>query len=124
MVGHLPRTKAEWLVILQISVLLHHALTAFQVLLTFLILQSWANFTSIAAFALIIDYVALSCDAENSTTVFGEKLREQVEERLEFYDKGIAPRKNIDVMKVAIESTQNKGVHGREDNTSYFFLLT
>jgi hypothetical protein len=70
---------------------------------------------------LIIDYVALSCDAENSTTVFGEKLREQVEERLEFYDKGIAPRKNIDVMKVAIESTQNKGVHGREDNTNFFF---
>ncbi|GMY15077.1 Nucleolar protein 56 [Fagus crenata] len=50
----------------------------------------------------------IDCFSENSTTVFGEKLREQVEERLEFYDKGIAPRKNIDVMKVAIESTQNK----------------
>ncbi|KAI9173416.1 hypothetical protein LWI28_001069 [Acer negundo] len=49
----------------------------------------------------------IDCFADNNTTVFGEKLREQVEERLEFYDKGVAPRKNIDVMKSAIESTQN-----------------
>ncbi|XWS37131.1 hypothetical protein CRYUN_Cryun19dG0017100 [Craigia yunnanensis] len=50
----------------------------------------------------------IDCFAEGSSTVFGEKLREQVEERLEFYDKGVAPRKNIDVMKSAIESTQSK----------------
>ncbi|KAK0587164.1 hypothetical protein LWI29_018525 [Acer saccharum] len=49
----------------------------------------------------------IDCFADNNTTVFGEKLREQVEERLDFYDKGVAPRKNIDVMKSAIESTQN-----------------
>ena len=72
--------------------------------------------------SLIIDFVALSCDAENRSTVFGEKLHEQVEERLDFYDNGVAPRKNIDVMKAAIESNQNKGVHGREDNISYFLL--
>jgi len=30
-------------------------------------------------------------------------LREQVEERLDFYDKGVAPRKNLDVLKAAIE---------------------
>jgi len=36
-------------------------------------------------------------------------LREQVEERLEFYDKGIAPRKNIDVMKDAIKSVEENG---------------
>lgn len=41
---------------------------------------------------------------EESTSVFGQKLREQVEERLEFYDKGVAPRKNLDVMKAAIDS--------------------
>lgn len=46
--------------------------------------------------------------AETSTTVFGQKLREQVEERLDFYDKGVAPRKNVDVMKAAIESASNK----------------
>ncbi|KAL5543977.1 hypothetical protein UlMin_007761 [Ulmus minor] len=46
----------------------------------------------------------IDCFAESSTNTFGEKLREQVEERLDFYDKGVAPRKNIDVMKAAIES--------------------
>ncbi|EXB94318.1 hypothetical protein L484_002679 [Morus notabilis] len=50
----------------------------------------------------------IDCFAENGTTAFGEKLREQVEERLDFYDKGVAPRKNIDVMKAAIESAQGK----------------
>ncbi|XP_062029845.1 nucleolar protein 56-like [Rosa rugosa] len=50
----------------------------------------------------------IDCFADNSTTAFGEKLREQVEERLDFYDKGVAPRKNIDVMKSAMESTQSK----------------
>lgn len=44
---------------------------------------------------------------EASTSVFGQKLREQVEERLEFYDKGVAPRKNLDVMKAAIDSMVN-----------------
>ncbi|KAM5571708.1 nucleolar protein 56-like [Rosa sericea] len=50
----------------------------------------------------------IDCFSDNSTTAFGEKLREQVEERLDFYDKGVAPRKNIDVMKSAMESTQSK----------------
>ncbi|PIA51259.1 hypothetical protein AQUCO_01100239v1 [Aquilegia coerulea] len=45
----------------------------------------------------------IDCFSEANTTVFGEKLREQVEERLDFYDKGVAPRKNIDMMKAAIE---------------------
>jgi len=38
--------------------------------------------------------------------VFGEKLKEQVEARLEFYDKGTAAKKNIDVMKSALEELQ------------------
>ncbi|XP_059443156.1 nucleolar protein 56-like [Corylus avellana] len=50
----------------------------------------------------------IDCFADTASTVFGEKLREQVEERLDFYDKGVAPRKNIDVMKIAIGSSQNK----------------
>lgn len=53
--------------------------------------------------------ILLYRDAEKGTTAFGEKLREQVEERLDFYDKGVAPRKNIDVMKSAIESAEDKG---------------
>merc|ERR1712159_149528 len=40
---------------------------------------------------------------ETPTNKFGEKLREQVEERLRFYDTGEAPKKNIDVMKEVID---------------------
>ena len=49
---------------------------------------------------------------EVNTNAFGEKLREQVEERLEFYDKGIAPRKNIDVMKDAIKNAEEENGSG------------
>eukprot|EP00242_Pyramimonas_sp_CCMP2087_P000153 CAMPEP_0198196890 /NCGR_PEP_ID=MMETSP1445-20131203/372_1 /TAXON_ID=36898 /ORGANISM="Pyramimonas sp., Strain CCMP2087" /LENGTH=505 /DNA_ID=CAMNT_0043865937 /DNA_START=312 /DNA_END=1829 /DNA_ORIENTATION=+ len=45
----------------------------------------------------------IDCFADYQTTAFGEKLKEQVEERLAFYDKGVAPRKNIDVMKEAMK---------------------
>ncbi|KAL9247512.1 hypothetical protein vseg_020938 [Gypsophila vaccaria] len=45
----------------------------------------------------------IDCFADSSSTVFGEKLRGLVEERLDFYDKGVAPKKNIDVMRAAIE---------------------
>jgi hypothetical protein len=37
-----------------------------------------------------------------------------VEERLEFYDKGIAPRKNVDVMKDAIKLAE-EGANKTED---------
>ncbi|XP_058107182.1 uncharacterized protein LOC131250843 isoform X2 [Magnolia sinica] len=50
-----------------------------------------------------------------NATVFGEKLREQVEERLDFYDKGVAPRKNLDVMKAAIDSALNKDLQEKQD---------
>jgi len=36
---------------------------------------------------------------DEPTNAYGEKLREQVEERLRFYETGAAPRKNLDVMK-------------------------
>lgn len=51
----------------------------------------------------------LTC-TDTSTTAFGEKLKEQVEERLDFYDKGVAPRKNVDVMKEVIENLEKKGM--------------
>ncbi|PKU83234.1 nucleolar protein 56-like [Dendrobium catenatum] len=50
----------------------------------------------------------IDCFSDMNSTIFGEKLREQVEERLDFYDKGVAPRKNVDVMKAAIESALQK----------------
>lgn len=34
--------------------------------------------------------------------MFGDKLREQVEERLAFYETGEPPRKNLEVMKEAV----------------------
>ena len=42
---------------------------------------------------------------ETPNTVFGDKLREQVEERLKFYESGEVPRKNIDVMKEALDES-------------------
>ncbi|KAK4486142.1 hypothetical protein RD792_008810 [Penstemon davidsonii] len=57
----------------------------------------------------------IDCFLDKSTTTFGEKLREQVEERLEFYDKGVAPRKNIDVMKSAIDTVDSKEDEPMED---------
>ncbi|PWZ05983.1 Nucleolar protein 56 [Zea mays] len=58
----------------------------------------------------------IDCYSEASTSVFGQKLREQVEERLEFYDKGVAPRKNLDVMKAAIDSMVNDTLMDDDDN--------
>merc|ERR1712203_645351 len=40
--------------------------------------------------------------SEGATTVFGSKLKEQVEER-KFYETGDLPRKNVDVMAEAVE---------------------
>jgi len=44
------------------------------------------------------------CDflTDQPTTVFGEKLKDQVEERLKFYETGEAPRKNAVVMEEAM----------------------
>ena len=43
----------------------------------------------------------IDCFSDFQTDAFGQKLKEQVEERLEFYDKGTAPRKNIAMMQIA-----------------------
>ncbi|CAD6222731.1 unnamed protein product [Miscanthus lutarioriparius] len=60
----------------------------------------------------------IDCYSELNTSIFGQKLREQVEERLDFYDKGVAPRKNLDVMKAAIEGINavSEAVDGNEKN--------
>merc|ERR1712033_90189 len=44
----------------------------------------------------------IDCFSENSTKLFGEKLKEQVEDRLKFYETGDVPRKNIEVMSEAL----------------------
>ncbi|KAJ9583605.1 hypothetical protein L9F63_022049, partial [Diploptera punctata] len=48
----------------------------------------------------------IDCFSEQPTNVFGEKLRQQVEDRLKFYETGEIPKKNVDVMKEAVEEAQ------------------
>jgi len=43
----------------------------------------------------------IDCFSDEPTRLYGEKLRDQVEERLKFYETGAAPRKNLDVMAEA-----------------------
>lgn len=45
----------------------------------------------------------IDCFSESLSTVFGERLKDQVEERLKFYETGDVPRKNAEVMKEALE---------------------
>merc|ERR1711884_84722 len=45
----------------------------------------------------------IDCFSEHATTVFGSKLKEQVEDRLKFYETGDLPRKNVEVMAEAVE---------------------
>merc|ERR1712059_46200 len=46
----------------------------------------------------------IDCFSEESTTIFGSKLKEQVEDRLKFYETGDLPRKNVEVMAEAVEA--------------------
>ncbi|KAJ8920104.1 hypothetical protein NQ315_011759 [Exocentrus adspersus] len=50
----------------------------------------------------------IDCFAETPSQVFGEKLRQQVEDRLKFYETGDIPRKNLEVMKEALEEFQQQ----------------
>ncbi|CAN8073266.1 unnamed protein product [Agarophyton chilense] len=50
----------------------------------------------------------MDCFSEVTTDVFGRKLREQVEDRLRFYESGKAPRKNIDVMHEAVKEVERE----------------
>jgi len=52
----------------------------------------------------------IDCFTEFPSSVFGEKLRDQVEERLKFYEDGVVPRKNTDVMKEALEESFNQSM--------------
>ncbi|XP_054719523.1 nucleolar protein 56-like [Uloborus diversus] len=48
----------------------------------------------------------IDCFRDVPTEKFGEKLRQQVEDRLKFYDTGEIPAKNCDVMKDALEEAE------------------
>lgn len=40
------------------------------------------------------------------TTVFGDHLKQQVSDRLKFYDSGALPAKNVDVMQLALKEAE------------------
>merc|ERR1712039_562575 len=50
----------------------------------------------------------IDCFSDEATTVFGEKLKDQVEERLAFLTEGVKPRKNIEVMQDAIKEVKKR----------------
>ena len=56
----------------------------------------------------VIVHSNLVSSPENLSSVFGERLRDQVEERLTFYETGDIPRKNAEVMKAALEEHNTK----------------
>jgi len=60
----------------------------------------------------------IDCFSETGTGKFGETLKEQVEERLKFYDTGVAPRKNIDVMKEVLEEVEKEGLTAESNGKS------
>lgn len=57
--------------------------------------------------------------ADEPNRLYGEKLRDQVEERLKFYETGAAPRRNIDVMEeVSKELKAAADVHAPMSTTT------
>jgi len=56
----------------------------------------------------------IDCFSETSTNIFGKKLNAQVEERLEFYKSGKAPRKNQDVMAEAVAAADTEATEIRK----------
>mmetsp|Transcript_33930 Transcript_33930/g.95459 ORF Transcript_33930/g.95459 Transcript_33930/m.95459 type:complete len:952 (+) Transcript_33930:178-3033(+) len=58
----------------------------------------------------------IDCFSNESTDKFGLKLREQVEDRLRFYDTGEAPAKNIDVMHGVVAALEEeRGAAGSDE---------
>merc|ERR1711981_113588 len=50
----------------------------------------------------------IDCFSEISTKLYGEKLKEQVEDRLKFYESGDLPKKNVDAMQEVIAAVKEE----------------
>merc|ERR1712066_510775 len=59
----------------------------------------------------------IDCFSEISTKLYGEKLRDQVEDRLKFYESGDLPKKNVDAMQEAIAAVKEEASAFQEVNT-------
>lgn len=46
----------------------------------------------------------IDCFTDQGTKVYGESMKQQVEDRLSFLTEGVKPRKNVDVMREALEA--------------------
>jgi nucleolar protein 56 len=57
----------------------------------------------------------IDCFSDSPTTVFGEALKKQVEERLAFYETGVAPMKNADAMRAALDKYGENAEDGMID---------
>ena len=64
----------------------------------------------------------IDCFTETATNVFGTKLKEQVEDRLKFFETGDIPKKNVDVMTEAMEAIkkeEGKEIHSVQKREIY-----
>jgi len=48
----------------------------------------------------------IDCFSDIPTSVFGDRLKQQVSDRLKFYDSGELPAKNVDVMQLALQEAE------------------
>ena len=64
----------------------------------------------------------IDCFTEQATNVFGTKLKEQVEDRLKFFETGDIPKKNMDVMMEAIETIKKEEGKQFIKNYECFYL--
>ncbi|XP_044754688.1 nucleolar protein 56 [Coccinella septempunctata] len=62
----------------------------------------------------------IDCFSDEPSSVFGEKLKQQVEDRLKFYETGDIPKKNIEVMQEAIEEQVTLSKSMKEEAESTF----
>merc|ERR1712157_27100 len=60
----------------------------------------------------------MDCFSEEPSNIVGSALKKQVEDRLTFFETGEAPRKNIEVMKEAVENLNASQAEnaGKDDN--------
>ncbi|CAF0886864.1 unnamed protein product [Adineta steineri] len=50
----------------------------------------------------------IDCFSDIPTSIFGDRLKQQVSDRLKFYDSGELPAKNVDVMTLALQEAETE----------------
>lgn len=57
----------------------------------------------------------IDCFSDHNTKVFGEKMKQQVEDRLAFLTEGTKPKKNVDVMREAMETVEVEKIEAKKN---------